>query len=158
LNAYGWQQQSNQGAEPDMLVYFGYGIDDGQTVSGSMPLYGQTGGGTSYSYGHVNTSYGTSASYSGTTYTAPTYGVVGSIPYSTRIYNRSLWLEILDAKTSTASSPVKVFEGRVQSSGGSSDIAAVLPTMIEALFKNFPGPSGKTETINLPMPVQRTKH
>jgi hypothetical protein len=148
LTAYGWQQFDKAHSIPDMYVFISYGIDNGQTVTGSAPIYGQTGGGTSYSSGNVYNSYG-SASYSGTTYSAPTFGVVGSETYSARVYTRFLNVDILDAKMSTTNNPVKVFEGRVKSSGTKSDIAEVLPTMIEALFKNFPGPSGKTQTINL---------
>jgi len=40
-----------------------------------------------------------------------------------------------------------VYEGRVQSSGSFGEIAVVLPSMIEALFRDFPGNSGKTKTI-----------
>lgn len=150
LTAYGWRQIDKATSNPDMLVFISYGIDNGQIVTGSAPIYGQTGGGTSYSYGNVYSSYG-SASYSGTTYSTPTFGIVGSRTYSARIYTRFLFVDILDAKMSTTNNPVKVFEGRVKSGGRKSDVAEVLPTMIEALFNNFPGQNGKTETIDLPV-------
>ena len=37
------------------------------------------------------------------------------------------------------------YEGRVKSSGSSEEIAVVLPSMIEALFKDFSGHSGETK-------------
>ena len=56
-------------------------------------------------------------------------------------------LNILDAKKSTKDNPVKVFEGTVKSRGSSGQITVVMPAMIEALFRNFPGESGKSETV-----------
>ncbi|MDA0765373.1 MAG: DUF4136 domain-containing protein [Verrucomicrobia bacterium] len=38
----------------------------------------------------------------------------------------------------------QVFEGRVRSAGRSSDYAAVMPQMIDAMFAGFPGKSGKS--------------
>jgi len=150
LIEYGWIPSDNP-SNIDYLVFFSYSIDGGDTVSGSMPIYGQTGGGTSYSSGTVSSGYGGYASYSGTTYSAPTFGQVGSVPYTTKMYGRNLDLTIIDDRKSSKDNVVKVYEGRVASSGSSADIAVVLPTMIEALFKNFPGQSGKTKKVAMPL-------
>jgi hypothetical protein len=150
LIEYGWVF-SDSPSNADYLVFFTYSIDGGETVSGSMPIYGQTGGGTSYSSGTVTSGYGGYASYSGTTYTAPTFGQVGSVPYSQKMYGRNLDLSIIDDRRSSKNNVVKVYEGRVASSGSSADIAVVLPTMIEALFKDFPGQSGKTKKLSMPL-------
>lgn len=133
--------------DPDYFVLFNYGIGGGGTISGSMPIYGQTGGGTSYTSGTVSTNYGGYGSYSGTTYSMPTFGQVGSIPYSIRQHDRVLNLKIISSKESKAGKAKVVYEGRVQSSGSSGEIAVVLPSMIEALFRDFPGNSGKTKRI-----------
>lgn len=148
LSNYGWRVEGNTSALPDYFVYFTYSIDNGTTVSGSMPIFGQTGGGTSYSYGTVNTnnSYG---SYSGTTYTPATFGQVGSVPYSQTVYSRNLILTIVDAKSTERNGIVKVFEGRVASRGTTGEVSAVMPTMIEVLFKKFPGISGKSEHVEM---------
>jgi hypothetical protein len=45
-----------------------------------------------------------------------------------------------------------VFEGRVVSTGRSAEIAAVLPQMIDSLFTNFPGESGKTKRVGKASP------
>lgn len=132
---------------PEYLVLFSYGIGDGGTVTGNMPIYGQTGGGTSFTSGTVSSSRGGFASYSGTTYSMPTFGQVGSIPYSVRQHDRVLNLKIVSYKESLDGNAKVVYEGRVKSSGSSGEIAVVLPSMIEALFKDFPGSSGKTEKI-----------
>jgi hypothetical protein len=47
-----------------------------------------------------------------------------------------------------------VWQGRNRSSGSSGEIAQVLPTMLDALLKDFPGPSGKTRHVTLPMPAR----
>lgn len=133
--------------DPDYLVVFNYGIGDGGTITGSIPIYGQTGGGTSYTSGTMFTNYGGYGSYSGTTYSMPTFGQVGSIPYSVRQHDRVLNLKIISYKESKDGKAKVVYEGRVQSSGSSGEIAVVLPSMIEALFRDFPGNSGKTKTI-----------
>ncbi len=61
-------------------------------------------------------------------------GYVGS---STE-HDRFLVMVILDKNNNT------VFEGRVRSAGSRSDIAAVMPQMIDSLFASFPGKSGKS--------------
>lgn len=148
LSIYGWRCVDGTDAKPELLVFFTYGIDKGKAIFRSKPVYGEIGGGTAYSYGTVDNGYGT-ANYSGTTYSTPTYGVVGSESYSRIEYTRYLQLDILDANLSTPDKPKNVFEGRVLSSGPSSDIAEVLPTMIDALFTKFPGVNGKTEDVRL---------
>ena len=85
---------------PEYFVLFTYGIGDGGTITGSMPIYGQTGGGTSFTSGTVTSSHGGFASYSGTTYSMPTFGQVGSIPYSVRQHDRVFNLKIVSYKES----------------------------------------------------------
>jgi len=146
LDAYNYVLEKEDIA-PEYFVIFNYGIGDGGTVTGSLPIYGQTGGGTSFTSGTVSSTYGGFASYSGSTYSMPTYGQVGSIPYSVRQHDRILNLKIVSYKESQDGNVKVVYEGRVKSSGSSEEIAVVLPSMIEALFKEFPGNSGKTKTI-----------
>ena len=85
-------------------------------------------------------------SYSGTSYTTPTYGVVGAAPFSVTHHDRHLEIEIRDQKGKS------VFEGRANSTGTVSDIAGVLPQMIDSMFTEFPGESGKTERIEKKLP------
>src|SRR5690606_15585976 len=49
LEQAGWASASSG----DVLVTFAYGIDNGRTELGSVPIYGQTGGGTTYTTGSV---------------------------------------------------------------------------------------------------------
>ncbi len=142
LQAYGWNQAGPGSA--DYTVILDYKMGGSHERHGSVPIIGQTGGGTTYHSGSVNTfgSYGsTSGSYSGTSYTPATFEVVGSDPYSVTVHDRYLDMKIRDRGGRS------VFEGRVVSTGRSADIAAVLPQMIDSLFTKFPGESGKTTRI-----------
>lgn len=142
LREYGWTESSPESAEYTVLL--DYQMGGSHERHGTVPITGQTGGGTTYHSGSVNTygNYGsTYGSYSGTSYTPATFGVVGSAPYSVTVHDRYLEMKIHDRGGRS------VFEGRVVSTGQSADIAAVLPQMIESLFTKFPGESGKTQRI-----------
>jgi hypothetical protein len=63
------------------------------------------------------------------------------MPVSAIHHDRFMTLKISDRSKNT------VFEGRVTSSGTSSDIAAVLPAVIDSMFTGFPGQSGKFKRV-----------
>jgi hypothetical protein len=44
-----------------------------------------------------------------------------------------------------------LYDGSVKSSGPSSQLSEVIPAMIEALFKSFPGKSGETRREIVPI-------
>lgn len=125
----------------DYAVAFSYGQSGGRTETYSAPIYGQTGGGTSYTsgtgyaYGAGGTAYG---SYSGTTYTQPTYGVVGSSTETRTVYTRFLDAEIYDMRRSVVENKlIRVWEVKSMSTGASSSFAPVSRCMIRAVFENF---------------------
>ena len=126
----------------DFIALVAYGIDDGKTSIVSTPIFGQTSGGTTYSSGTVYGSGG-SANYSGTSYTMPTYGVVGSSTGSVTTYNRAIALDIVEASSFKEGNPKKVFEGRTKSKGSCSVIVEVFDEMLEAMFIGFPGENGR---------------
>ena len=124
---------------------FTYGIDSGRDYVYSTPIFGQTGGGTTFHSGSV---YGTggSASYTGSSYTPAAFGITGS-----RTDFDVLFTRVAELSISRRSDSNLVWQGRNLSSGSSGEIARVLPTMIQALLKDFPGQSGKTRFIELPL-------
>lgn len=133
--------RTNDEKTADYAVAFSYGQSGGRTETYSAPIYGQTGGGTSYSsgtgyaYGPGGTAYG---SYSGTTYTQPTYGVVGTSTETRTVYTRFLDAEIYDMRRSVVENKlIRVWEGKSMSSGTSSSFAPVSKCMIRAIFENF---------------------
>ena len=134
----------------DLLVSFMYSIGDQAVHNYSYPIYGQSGGGTSSTHGTVSTTGGF-GTYSGTTTSSPTYGVVGAGSGSATTYLRKLSLNMIDSKQFQDGKVKSVYEGNLSSRGTSSQIAVVMPTLIEAIFKDFPMKSGSTEKYSLPL-------
>ncbi|WP_052657460.1 DUF4136 domain-containing protein [Thalassospira sp. HJ] len=128
--------------EADYLAFVTYGIGDPQTSTeiGSVPIYGQTGGGTTYHSGTVSSYGGGYGSYSGTSYTAPMYGVVGSSTYSYDVttYTRTVFIDLFDAETEQ-----KLYESSAVSSGSCGVISEVIDEITEAIFTKFPSGSGR---------------
>ena len=135
----------------DYIAFVSYGIDGGTEQTGvtSTPVYGQTGGGTTYTSGSVSSYSGGYGSYYGTSYTMPTYGIVGTSTssYSYTKYKRNLALDIVEASSVGSEYPVKVFEGRLTSSGSCGIMREVIDEIIEAMFTDFPNANG---TIKIP--------
>lgn len=131
----------NQNA--DYVAFITYGIDNGKTTSSSVPIFGQTGGGTTFSSGTVS-SGSRMGSYSGTSTTMPTYGMVGAIPYDITTYKRLVNIDVYSKRNSQ---PVKVYEVRAQSIGSCGNINMVLFTIIDGVFLNFPGVNGQTKKV-----------
>jgi hypothetical protein len=132
------------------VVFLAYAIDSGQNVSYSYPVFRQTGVSSANTSGTVN-SYGNRATYSGTTTYTPIYGVVGSGVGTRTEYKRVVRLEILDKAALAAGNIRKVYEGEVVSSGSTGQLSAVMPTLLQALFQDFPGESGQSKNVTLPM-------
>ncbi|HEU0072315.1 MAG TPA: hypothetical protein VFS04_13555 [Alphaproteobacteria bacterium] len=144
-------------ADAEWLAVVNYGIDSGKTEIStySTPEYGRTGGGTTYQSGTLS-SYrsGSSASYSGTSYTPSTYGVVG---YSTNTvtttrYTRTMSIDILDRPALDKGQTVKLYESKLVSSGACGSLAGVFEYMVDGQFANWPGESGKPQKVEVPSP------
>ncbi len=144
LVAKGYRPHDGNGP-PQYTAFITYGIDNGRTTTSSVPLYGQTGGGTSYSSGIVS-GYGGTATYSGTTTTMPTYGVVGAMPVSSTVYKRQVNVDIWRV----GQPPTKVYEIRGVSSGSCGNMSSVLNGILDGMFEKFPGENGKSVTTTVP--------
>lgn len=129
----------NQSASPAFTAFITYGVDSGRTTMTAVPLYGQTGGGTTYSSGTVS-SYGRTATYSGTSMTMPTYGVVGSMPVTSTEYKRQVNVDIWRV----SQPPVKVYEMRGISTGSCGNMSSVIFGILDGMFEKFPGENGKS--------------
>ena len=130
-------------------IFMFYGIDDGKQVVSSYPIFGQTGTSSSYTTGTI-TSYGNTASYSGTTYKTPTYGVVGSGTRTDTEFTRYLNIDIIDIAKSGDGKVQKVYEGKAVSSGSSGQLAPVMPAIVRSVFEDFPGKTGASRTSRQP--------
>jgi hypothetical protein len=134
--------------DADYAILLDYGIGGGKTSTSSMPLYGRTGGGTTYHSGTVSSSSGGYGNYSGTSYAPSRRRVIGSIPITRTIYTRLFVMDIIDLKKSSPGNIVKVFEGKVNSVGSSNSFHKVSNCLISAMFENFPGKSGSTIDVS----------
>ncbi len=143
LNAKGFRESPLEQAA--VVVFLSYGIDTGKEIVSSYPIIGQTGVSSSSTFGTLQT-YGNVGTYSGTTTYTPTYGVVGTGVTSRTEYTRFFRLDVLDKQALAEGKIKKLYEGKVVSAGSSRQMVAVLPTMIKALFDDFPGKSGSTRT------------
>lgn len=135
---------------PDVVIAFGYGIDSGREKLISIPSHGQAG--VSFFTTHSTLgAYNNYGIYLGTTIRKPTYGIADSSTVSITAYSRSLWLYIVDANSLGTEKLDVLYEGSVRSSGSSSELPKVIPAMIEALFRSFPGKSGETRREVVPI-------
>lgn len=134
----------------DYVVFIDYGTLGSQTITNTMPVYGQTGGGTVYHSGTVTTpTYSGNqynSTYSGTSYQQPTYGIVGTQQYSRVEYTRGFAVGIADLKRTTAEGLHYVYEGKALSVGRVGEFSAVAGCLIKALFTDSPGISGKSRS------------
>lgn len=139
-------------AEADVYVFLFYGITTGSERVSSYPIHGRTG--TQYTYIPAPLPpLGRLPAYSsGTTISIPTYGVVGTATSSETIFESYLLLHMVDRAESLKEGKVKRrYEAKVLSIGSSSQVAVTVPAMINALFQDFPGKSGSTRRVDLPM-------
>lgn len=67
--------------------------------------------------------------------------------YTIEVFRRRLELDI-DSK---AIAGKRYYEGRVESTGETGSLPAVMPYLIRALFSDFPGNNGQTRRIDIPM-------
>jgi hypothetical protein len=149
LNAKGYREAPLD--RSDVIVFLQYGIDEGRQMAYSYPIMGRTGTSSSYTTGTVQ-SYGSGyATYSGTTDYTPTYGVVGAGTGTHTVFARFLRVDFVDRATLASGTVKKQYEGTVSSRGSSGQLSAVMPTMIRALFEDFPGKSGTTKSVTLPL-------
>ncbi|MCW0234262.1 MAG: DUF4136 domain-containing protein [Ferrovibrio sp.] len=153
LEKLGWRR-TNDVKNADYAVAFSYGQGNPQTSTTEIPIYGQTGGGVSYTNGAVN-AYGAGGgsafgNYNATTYTPPTYGVFGSSTQTTTHYTRFLDTQIYDWKKSIADNKLAgVWEAKATSTGSNSSFAAVSKCMVQAVFTEFRKPG--TENVSIVM-------
>lgn len=140
LNRYG-MHKSLKAIDADYIVIMNYGVGSSRQISGEIPIYGQTGGGTTYHTGTVYT-FGsgghTTGNYSGYSYVPPTYGVTGYVPYSRIEYDRFLVIKIVDMRSSTTEKLRPAYEVTVNSTGGSATFSDVSACLFDAAFQEFP--------------------
>lgn len=143
MERYGLKEASRSNARYG--VYLSYGIDGGREVLSSMPVYGHTGISGIYTSGKTNAQ----GVYTGVTYVAPRYDVIGLETRSDTVYGSFLYIDIVDLIAS--STPRKVYEGRISGKSETPFLGAIMPIMVRSIFEEFPGTSGTTRTLRKPL-------
>ena len=143
LRRRGWIRVSDPN-QAKFVVLIDYGVAGSSTEVGSIPIYGQTGGGTTTHSGTVNTYGGASGTYRGTSYTMPSWGVVGTQTYSFTTYQRYFQMRIFDRQTEAP-----VYETKAASQGSSATFGAVAGCIFEMALANFP----KSANSNASLPM-----
>ncbi|MBL4800590.1 MAG: DUF4136 domain-containing protein [Emcibacter sp.] len=135
--------------EPDLIVEMDYSVDDGKVMVRSF------GTGYGFGYGHFGP-YGHFGRYGG--YYSSFYGSFYS-PFYSPFYRHSLFNDnevrsyvnytrkLTMVIRPNGAGKKNLFEGTVESTGRSKNLAQLMPHMIQALFSNFPGESGTTNKV-----------
>ena len=145
--------KANDLKDARIAIFLSYGIGDPKEhlYSYSLPVWGQTGISSSKTYGTV-TSYGSYASYQGTTTYTPTYGIKG---YSSHVgsyttFFRFLILDAVDLKEYRRSEKVvEAWRTTVTSSGSSGDLRLVFPVLVAAAKPYIGTNTGKQVDLKL---------
>lgn len=136
MTAKGYERvESVENAELAVLLNYGIGKPRANYYSYSLPVYGQTGGGTS-TFSATTHGYGGTSTTTGTVYQTPTYGVVGSRTVSGHYvtYDRFLLLEAVDLSAYRQRQKiVPLWKTTAQSTGSSGDLRYVFPYLVVAI-------------------------
>jgi hypothetical protein len=131
-----------------LAVAVRFSVDSGKPVLYSYPAYGYAGWGSVYGWapyygprGHVH--YALTATY------PIGYGMFEPNYYTQSVlYKRELRVDITDRRAGGGTG-AKLYEGTVVSEGESAALAPVMPAMVQALFSDFPGPSGVARRVQV---------
>jgi hypothetical protein len=135
--------------QPEYYAFVAYWIDKGKPYSYNLPMYVQTGGGITYHSGTVTTSSGPKT-FTGYTYSVPTYVMIPNRESGIK-YTKRLLVDIVEGKPYRDGKTVKVYEGKVINADSSEILSQAVAFMIDALFADFPGKSGRTHTVTAPL-------
>jgi len=155
LAARGYRQAPSTAAA-DMLVKVGYGVDEGRQEVYVDPVardpffyggyygrpyfsrYGYYGGYRSPFYWGWNDPFWYASPYGG-------YGGYRDAIRTYTVYNSALDLNIVRRVDNAP-----LFDGRAAARSQTDELGTLVPNLIEAMFTNFPGESGKTVKITIP--------
>ena len=155
-----------QCGKPDYVVLFSYGIDNGTLVSQtfSIPQWGVTGYSGSQTTGTIS-SFGNMSTFNASTLNVPQYGITGysTGTYTSKVFSRAIVLDLfdtskLDPKKPSSIAAAKVYEAKITSEGSCGSMAGIIDPLLDALFKDFPGESGKVRREIIPWDPSNCGH
>ncbi|HCX13721.1 MAG TPA: hypothetical protein DGZ24_00230 [Rhodospirillaceae bacterium] len=143
LSALGLQQYSglNGPVEADYVVTLKY------SVAGPSPdVEGRRGSfSMSFGYGHYGRPFGYGAMLD------PTYN---DRTDTTQLFVRRVELDIYKGGDYGTDKQERIFEGRAVSQGRNGHVEAIMPFILDAILRDFPGVSGRTLTISIEIPPE----
>jgi hypothetical protein len=137
-----WQKDPQKA---DWLVRLDYQIDDGKNKSYQQPIWGTVG----YSVSYQRVISGGSVVFIPRYY--PETGIVGSQTVSETIFTREVFVDILDKRNLDKGEFAKLYEGRARNRSQNDELDAAVPYLIRSLFLPFPGPSGVSREVRIPL-------
>ncbi|GAB7129684.1 hypothetical protein JCM19000A_41920 [Silvimonas sp. JCM 19000] len=143
-------QQAAVPADADWLVALSYGIDNGQVIVTQEPIWGPVG--YDMYYGRY---LGGGYFYAPMFY--PQTGIVGVQPVQTTIYTSTLAVDISDRRLLQNNQFAKLYEGKAIHRSQQQDLDWTLPLLARSLFQSFPGFSGQTSTVRIPLQPTTTQ-
>jgi hypothetical protein len=145
LQARGYAPTSSP-QSANMIVQFGYGIDRGQVRYTSDPFaYGGFGYGGLYGHGfgfyHPRFGWGLGGGY--------LWGWDDPFSYGGGIDSYVEYHSQVDLHIRQAGTNAPLFDGRAQARSTSNRLDVVVPSLVDAMFRGFPGRSGETVKITI---------
>jgi Domain of unknown function (DUF4136) len=137
LTAMGLKQATGGPSKADFAVTLKY------SVEGPSPDVRSRNTSVSIGYGFGGPRWGWAGAYD------PMYD---SYANTQQVYVRRVELNMYKGGSFGGASPERVFEGRALSEGLNGQIVPVMPYILDALFKDFPGASGSTKTVRVEVP------
>jgi hypothetical protein len=125
----------------DWLVFVHFRTYPPQKISSSTPVLGQTGGGYTLNQGTVWSGSGP-MTYSGSSYTAPQFGIVGYRNSEDYAFSTGLRIEFYDGAAYRAGSLVQRYDAQSIAVGDTGSLSQVVPVLVHEIFRDFPGKSG----------------
>jgi len=145
LTAKGWKEELAETA--DVAIFLEYAIG-GKTVTRSYPIFKQVPSGNATTTGTISSS----GQIHATTTQATTLAVAGIGTYTDEEFVREVNLKMFSMPIWRASKKMEpVFDGTINSTGTTGQLPVVMPTLIRALLQEFPGISGSSTTVRLPI-------
>ena len=120
--------------EADFFLIYSYGIDNGTTKTGALPVYQSGGTATVNTFGSSGYSHSMVQLPGSTTY----------VPYSRTLYGRWLLLNVIDAQRYRRTEEINsTWVGEMSSSGSNSDLREVVNYLLVVAFDHFGEDTGK---------------
>jgi hypothetical protein len=137
-----WQKDPKQA---DWLVRLDYQIDDGKNKSYQQPIWGTVG----YSVSYQRVISGGNVVFIPRYY--PETGIIGSQTVNETIFTREVFVDILDKRHLEKGEFAKLYEGRARNRSQNDELDSAVPYLIRSLFLPFPGPSGVSREVRIPL-------